>query len=416
MRTHPRWVPVLGLTVACVLQWSSPAHAGDDVSSDTGAEESERATPTPSATPLSEEDELLLKELEQQMQPDEEQKDTAPQTGTNTVQPSPARGAGSSAYSSLYNPAISANALLTADAAYPTPEASVAIQEVEVQLMSNVDPYFLANLILALPEGEGIEVEEGYVQPSVQPFGLSSKIGKIKAPFGRENLQHTHALPFIDKSLVGDAIFGEEGLNEVSVEVSYLTPLPWYTLATVSVLDGRNEVVFDSPRPEDLAGLAGLKSVVDLSDDTTLELGGSFAVGRNADDGISRVAGAHMVVKWKPARAALYHSAQGVVEALYAQRGQADGRNGPETAGLYAYAQYQLARRWYVAGRYDYLGLIEAGPVDRRGSLLLVFAPSEFSALRLQTSGRLEPKSHELTYEAIVQLNFTIGAHPAHVY
>lgn len=413
MRTRPGWASVLCAAVACSALWSVRALAGEDDSPETDAQEKTRATPTPEPTPASEEDQQLLEELQREMQPDETQ--TTPSTPPTPVA-TPARGSASSAYSNLYNPAISANALLTADAAYPTPEASLAVQEVEVQLTSNVDPYFFANLILALPEGEGIEVEEGYVQPSLQPFGLSSKIGKIKAPFGRENLLHTHALPFIDKSLVGDAVLGEEGLNEVSIEVSYLTPLPWYTLATISVLDGRNEVVFDSSRAEDVAGFAGLKSVVDLSDDATLELGGSFAVGRNADDGISRLAGGHVVFKWKPARAALYHSAQGVVEAIYAQRGQADGRSGPETAGLYAFAQYQLARRWYVAARYDYLGLIAAEPVDRRGSLLLVFAPSEFSALRLQTSGRLEPESHELSYEAILQFNFTIGAHPAHVY
>jgi hypothetical protein len=99
------------------------------------------------------------------------------------------------------------------------------IQEMELQLLSAVDPYFKANIILALPGGEGIEVEEGFVTLTAIPK-LSINIGKFKNPFGRENLLHTHALLTIDKSLIGQRIFGGEGLNDMGLNAALLLPLP----------------------------------------------------------------------------------------------------------------------------------------------------------------------------------------------
>ncbi|MBS1153945.1 MAG: hypothetical protein H6Q89_5643, partial [Myxococcaceae bacterium] len=360
---------------------------------------------------VSADDEKLLKEIEAQA--------AAPAV------PAPAKAATGGFFSNLFNPAMSVNGLLLGSVTSldnPLPDqvqTGVRLQEVELQLAANVDPYLSANLILAIPDGEGIGIEEGIVSLTPQPWGFSFRGGKIKVPFGRENTLHTHALPFVDKSLIGTAVFGEEGLNEVGGEVSYLLPLPWYLLATVSVLGGDNEVAFHSPNGRDLAGFAGLKNVFDLTDDATLEVGASYAIGNNVDRQVSQAFGGQLVFKWRPASDATTHSAVVTVEALYSRVPRLDTPRGPQTDvyGLYAYAQWQLAQRWYVGGRFEFLqppGVDQ--PRDLRQSAILVFVPTEFSAVRLQGNVREPGGGGDPIVEGFLQINFTLGAHPAHSY
>lgn len=385
-------------------------------------------SPIPTATPMSEEDRALLREIE---------------ASSASANPAPPRATiptstGALSVSNQFNPAISVNGLFLAsgdteeheEEVVPLPEEDehghgiqrgLSIQEVEVQFLANVDPYFSANLILALPGGEGIELEEGYVIPSVQPFGFAARLGKMKAPFGRENTLHTHALPFVDRALVSEAVFGDEGLNEAGVEISYLAPLPFYTLLTGAVYEGANEGLFAGDEQEDLVGFGALKSVIDLSADATVEVGGSFAGGNNLDGGLSQVGGGHVLFKWRPAAAARTRSASLGGEVIYAHRASRIFAPGVPAArnigGAVGYAQVQLAQRWHLGARFDHLGFpADDAGIHRRGSAIVVFAPTEFSALRLQGSVLDEAGHDELVYAGHLQLNFTIGAHPAHQY
>ncbi len=374
------------------------------------ASEAEPPTPTP-------EEQKLLEEIEAATKPVPPTEDAAS-----------AKAGGGVGTSNLYNPAMSVNGLflgsVTSDER-PAPgqaATALAVQELELQLIASVDPYFLANLILALPEGEGIELEEGWVAPSAQPLGLAARFGKLKAPFGRENPLHTHALPFVDRSLAGDAIFGDEGFTEAGAELSYLFALPWYAVLYGGVVNGDNEVVFAAADRDELAGFAALKNVFDLSDDATLELGASYAGGRDETDEVAHVGGAHAVFKWRPARQARERQLIITLEALYASRTNDAGALGlrGDDAGLgggYAYVQWRLSQRWHTAARYDYLGYpSEARGVLRRASGILVFAPTEFSAVRLQGSALVPQGPSDPTYEGFLQVNFTLGAHPAHAY
>ena len=87
-----------------------------------------------------------------------------------------------------------------------------------------------------------------------------------------------------------------------------------------------------------------------------------------------------------------------------------------ESFGFYALGEYQFARRWYVGGRLDRSGrALDAEAIDSGGSAFLTFWPTEFSQVRGQyrfTSFAEGVKAHEFLF----QLNFTIGAHGAHVF
>jgi hypothetical protein len=363
--------------------------------------------------PPSAEDQKLLKELEAAA--------AAPEA---TAPAAAEKGKASSFFSNVFNPAMSVNGLfLGSYSSEKHPPASdaqtgMAIQEIEVQFLANVDPYLSANMVLSLPGGQGIGVEEGYLALTPQPLGIALRAGKLKVPFGRENMTHTHAFPFVDKSLIGTAVFGDEGLGEVGVEGTYLVPVPWYLLVTASVLNGDNTVAFNSPNGRDLAGFGALKNVFDLTDDATAELGASYVAGRNAGLQISQVAGAHLVLKWKPASDSTTKSAVVTVEGMYSHvPTAATSGTDVDTWGFYSYAQWQLAQRWYLGGRYEYLrpAAVDA-QVGMRESAILVFAPTEFSAVRLQFNVHQPGGSAPQVYEAFLQVNFTLGAHPAHSY
>lgn len=391
-------------------------------------------TPTPTPTPMSEEDRALLRELEAATPA----RSPSSSSATSPVSTPAAASTGGLSVSNAFNPAMSVNGLFLAsgntreDLAVPLPEGEappgltrgLTIQEIEMQFIANVDPYFSANLILALPGGEGIEVEEGYLIPTAQPFGFAARVGKMKAPFGRENALHTHALPFVDSSLVNEAIFGDEGLNEVGAEVSYLTPLPSYTLVTAALYEGANEGLFAGDDQEDLAGFGNVKNVFDLTSDATLETGVSWAGGNNVDGGLTQVAGGNVLFKWRPASAARTRGIALGGEVIYAHRASRTFAPGEPAArnvgGAFGYTQVKVAQRWHVGARFDYLGFpADDAGISRRGSGILVFAPTEFSALRLQASALQEAarlEKDDLIYEAHLQLNFTIGAHPAHQY
>ncbi len=319
--------------------------------------------------------------------------------------------------SRAFNPAISANGLflgnyLSGEEEGAEPATGLHFEEMEVQLASSVDAYLKADLILALPGGEGIEVEEGFVTTQGLPYNLILKAGKFYADLGRHNTLHAHAFPFVDAPLVLERLLGEEGLNETGLGLSTLLPAPWYAELSGQVLNGDHEL-FASPKGRDLLYVGHLKNFWDLGERATLELGGSWAGGTNQDRRTSTLTGADLTLKWRAGgsgqRALVWQA-----EYLRARRELPEGTDAQ--GGLYSLVQYQCSRRWWVQARYDLFGLPrpEGGEREHRVSGLLALVPSEFSALRLQYS-RLDAGA-EAVDQVLLQFNFTIGSHPAHRY
>ena len=92
---------------------------------------------------------------------------------------------------------------------------------------------------------------------------------------------------------------------------------------------------------------------------------------------------------------------------------------GPDRVGVYTLAQYRMSRRWWIEGGYSWLSqdLEETGTRERAHEIRgqLAFVPSAFSALRAELTWR-DPIVGERELAALLQLNFTIGSHPAHRY
>ncbi len=372
--------------------------------------------------------------------------ETTPQTATGggAGQPSgqlPVYG-GASALAKALNPDISAVGNFFAAAGhYPTPAGSVLRQvgfrslemhETEVGFQAIVDPYARGDFFLSFGE-EGVSLEEGYVTFTALPASFVAKVGKMRAAFGKVNTMHNHVLPWADRPLVTENLLGgEDGINDAGVSIQRILPAPKgvFLEATGQVFRGDTgaqtffeptgtitQNLFKASGKSDVSTVAHLRGYKDLTESTNLDLGLSYARGHNdfGSDFLTQLYGFDATVRWKPLRRSIYHSFIARAELVWSQRQQPVSFNGEQRAfGMYASADYQLGRRWFLGGRYDYSGRARAtGEVDRGASALLTYWPSEFSQIRGQyryTRYAGGVPANEL----LMQVQFSLGAHGAH--
>jgi outer membrane murein-binding lipoprotein Lpp len=295
-------------------------------------------------------------------------------------------------------------------------EPSLELHEAELGFQAIVDPYARADFFLTYGPDE-IGVEEAYVTFPAAPGDLLLKAGKMRDAFGKVDAMHIHVLPFTDRPLVTQNLTGgEDGLADYGVSLARLIPNPWLFLeATGQVYRGRSEV-FSGETRSDLAYVGHLRAYRDLGDSSNVDLGGSIAYGTNdSGEGFhTRLLGVDATYRWRPLRRAIYRRFLGRTELVWSRREE------PATAwnafGFYVSAEYQFARRWIGGGRFDYSErATDPFLVDKGGSLLLTYWPSEFSQIRGQYrythfgEGRI-------ANEFLFQLLFSIGAHGAHVF
>ena len=336
------------------------------------------------------------------------------------------------AVSRAFNPAISVNGIFLGGTASSVGssnrltglnfENGFNLQEAEFRFVSDVDPFFRADLTLAVDREGEIELEEGFVTSSqlpgeILPRGMGLKAGKFFTDFGKHNLLHTHQFPFIDRPLVSQAAFGDEGLNEPGIGGNYLLPTPWFSEITFQGLQGDNPNLFRLSSVEKARGayLGHLKNFFDLSDETTLEFGQSYVGGRNTGSGYSQAVGIDLTLKWRPLDRALDRALIWQNEYIFFSVDE-DGKNVQNNGGLYSSLQYRLSRLWWLQGRYDLLGVPNPKEgLRHRWTVLAALVPSEFSALRFQYSRTNQEKGRGI-HQFLFQLNFTIGSHPAHRY
>jgi hypothetical protein len=348
----------------------------------------------------------------------------------------------------LTTPSLSANALFlyrnsnyhNADFNAAAPDQTpngIDVQETELQLYSDVDPYTRLNLLLSISpnyvaSGTGvtenwmIEPEEAYADSNVVP-DVTFKVGKFKAPMGKHNLLHTHAYPFIQAPLANVKLLGDEGLNDSGVSAAILLPAKWFSELTLQYLRGQGgNAEFSSPSPAGGVELAHWKNLLDLSDDLTMEVGASYAQGGNSYRLTTSLLGGDLTFKWRPAEGGRYKSIIWATEYLARTQAQ-NALPNEQSGGLASWIQYQFGERWMALYRYDTLGVKNTYdtvnlPNDNweRHTVALAFVPSEFSSYKveyLQTTGGPFNTSNENVERAFfLQANYTIGAHPAHAY
>jgi hypothetical protein len=300
---------------------------------------------------------------------------------------------------------------------------ALEMHESEASFQAIVDPYARADFFISFGE-QGVNLEEGFLTLTNLPGGLLTKVGKVRAAFGKVNALHNHVLPWADRPLVTrNLVGGEDGINDAGISIARLIPNPWIFLeATGQVFRGDSgESLFKSSQRGDLSYVGHLRGYQDLSESTNIDLGLSYSQGHNPagvvdslDLGrfMTRLYGVDATLRWKPLARSIYHSFVGRTEVIWSRRGQFDGAQ--SGLGYYVSGDYQLGRRWFAGLRYDRSNHSDnASLVDTGQSLILTYWPSEFSQVRGQyrrTNYAIGPTANEFLF----QFQFSIGAHGAH--
>ena len=305
-----------------------------------------------------------------------------------------------------------------------------AVPEVEVGLQSTVDPYLAANVFLTIPNLQGIEVEEAYAVTTSLPAGLQVKAGVFRSAAGRQNEQHLHMQDFSLRPLINQAYLGGDGLRPPGAQVSWLLPLPFFLRMTgevLSVSPGASPT-FGGGLRSSPAYLGNVKTFASLGESWSLFLGGTVATGHAPPAGLSEgstldnngprtlLAGGDLYLKYMPPNHVANYFALSLQSEYFWRRTSAEGTSAAQSdAGFYAQIVAQIARRWHLGARFDQLGLPASAiqPKGDRLSGMVMFTPSEFSRLRLQGQ-REKVDSGGAIYEALLLLEFSIGAHGAH--
>jgi len=331
-----------------------------------------------------------------------------------------------SALSKIFNPdvAVIGNFLGAAGKNDIDPAPALAMDEAEASFQAVVDPYARADFFFAFSP-EGVEIEEGFITFTSLPLGLLAKVGRVKQQVGKVNTLHAHLLPWIDRPIAAQNLLGgEEGLADSGISVSKLIINPVLFLeATGEVYQG-DSGVFASHTRSDVSWVGRLRGYRDVTESSNLDVGASIAGGHNdvGPDFSTRLFAVDATFRYRPLRRAIYRRFLARTELFWSKREQEEGprrrrdRDEVSAFGMYASADYQFARRWFAGARYDWSERAEdSSLVDKGGSFLLTFWPSEFSQLRGQYR-RLRYAEGSTANEFLFQFLFSIGAHGAHVF
>ncbi|MFI5188214.1 MAG: hypothetical protein ACHQF0_15900 [Chitinophagales bacterium] len=296
------------------------------------------------------------------------------------------------------------------------------LNETEVSLQATVDPYARADFFLSFGRDPvtgkyGVEVEEGYLTTLSLPAQLQLKVGKFREAVGRINPTHPHALPFIDLPNAYVNYFGEEGLNDEGVSLSWLVPnKKFYQELVFQATSAHSESpTFFRGDNNRFIYLGHLKNFFTLSDNATLELGLTGITGPNDSSRTTSIAAADLTYKWKPVQMNTYRSVTWQSEFYYGHANLLDNFS-INSFGLYSFLQYQLSKRWFLTGRYDYAQKpYNKNIVEQAYSLTAGWYATEFS--KMEVEGKTTDENIEKRfYQIWLRWIFVIGAHGAHQY
>lgn len=285
------------------------------------------------------------------------------------------------------------------------------MQEIELAIQSIIDPYIRADIFLAFGE-EGVELEEAYITTLSLPKGLQVKAGKYLLPFGRQNQKHVESWAFVNDNLVNQNLLGDEGFNELGVELSYLFPTPFFFLAQGNFTQGTSEDNFDGGRRGDFAYTGRLSGSGEVAEDLTLLMGSSLAFGHNGtgDGNATYLVGGDVLLRWRPSA---YTGIDWQTEYIYRRR-RVPGALETE-GGLYSYLLGQWTQRWGAGLRVGYLGFPSEEDKTLRLSPMVYFRTTEFFQIKAQYD-LIDDEVMGVQHAGYLQWIFTMGPHAPHAF
>ena len=311
-----------------------------------------------------------------------------------------------------------------------------SLGESELNLNANIDSRFFGNLTLALEDEDGetaIAVEEAWIQTTGLSNGVTLRGGRYFSGIGYLNTFHRHADDFGDRPLPYQAFFGGQYIPD-GVQLRWIAP-------TTLLLELGAELNWGSSAkssPNDRTLFAKVGGDVGVSH--SWQAGVSYlsadVIDRGGVDvrpappievfnGDSDITGLDFVWKWAPNGNSTIQNVK--VQGEYFRRDESgtfaalpyDG----DQDGWYLQGIWQFRQGWRLGYRHDevdsdngalFSGTIleDPGRSSSRDSVMLDWAPSEFSRIRFQfVNDRVLPLSDD---QFLLQYIMSLGAHGAH--
>jgi hypothetical protein len=321
-------------------------------------------------------------------------------------------------------------------------QPDLSFQELEFVASAYLNPFARADVVMTLPgpdiEAGKLGIEELYATVvRGLPLDVNLRFGKYRAEFGKLNVVHPHAWPFITQPLSQERFLGEEGLNDIGISASVLLPTgDIYTKLTIDVL--RGSVIGEATGIEDTTGAkptyantARLTSFFTLDESSDLEIGLSAYTGIHDPYNRDRFwyFNGDFKYKYKPST---YTSLVVQGEYLFnTRRASQDHDLNPllnvngdhvlktvNSAGVYIYADFQFLKTYSIGSRFDWSQSPYSKEDEARAiAVFLGYYPVEETlGLRLQYQNRVDemPGFSRTVNSLALQAIFSLGPHKAH--
>ncbi len=318
------------------------------------------------------------------------------------------------------------------------------IREIELGLAADADPYLRVEVYLSvekhrnghhddengngdngearriksgLRNGNGHENEDEYHIEIEEAFGvyrgfsegMTAKFGKFAGAVGRQNRNHRDQLNFLEYPMVLTELFGEHGLRAPGASFSYLLPGTQFNELTFELLTPSDGPLFHDSDLRKPTYLGRFRTFYDFNEDWTALFGVSYINGPG-EETRSTVFGMDFTTKWQPGQSGKSFVFES--EAYWFRSGGAERTNG---FGMFAAGTYEIAPRWFTTVKYDFVRVPESDEELRAWSAALTYKLTEFHHWRAEFQ-RIMSNVHSAFNRLTFQMQWVIGAHPAHKY
>lgn len=310
-----------------------------------------------------------------------------------------------------------------------------SLDESEITLAANVDPYLTANLTVSFGADNQPSVEEAYIQSTSLPAGVTARAGRFFSAIGYLNERHAHNWTFIDMPLPYRALLGKQ-YGDDGVQLRWLAPTPFFLEFGSELYRGDHFPAGGADKNKGGAVTAFVHTGADINDNSSWLAALSYihteAHNRVTDldtfNGSDGLGIASLVYKWAPGGNPVQKNL--VLSGEYFLGRQNGTFNGlaasRDPRGWYAQGVYQFTPRWSVGLRYAALDSVDvprlltgtgfdgSGHSPRAVSGLLEYDTSEFGRFRAEFThdmSDLRPND-----ELMLQYTVVYGPHGAHRY
>jgi hypothetical protein len=313
-------------------------------------------------------------------------------------------------------------------------DTGLELVETEIAFVGPVNPYASAEAYLGIHGVDQVEIEEAkLIVERGLPGGLGLTVGRMLLDFGQLNTVHAHAYPFLDRPLVHQEMFGEDGALDVAARLDWIAPIDAVTLrATAGILrgdaflGGHEHDAGGGANPDttsaeaDAAPEIGFSGRLELfaepADDVSFRVGGSVLTGEHDPDESARALWTSVdgKVRWDlgPARSLVANA-----EAAF---GSLDGtveHAASDPWGWFGSLDFRMSRRWNVGSFVEGTSeRFEDGVTTTRTGAFVGFALLEETTLFRLIARTTDPDEGESTNEVILQTLFGLGPHRPHRY